>query len=272
MPAPEVTPEISPAISVVTINYNDLEGLYATLSSAAAQLWPEGAAAPDWELVVVDGGSSDGSAKVVEDFDPWIARWVSAPDGGIYDAMNRGVSMARGRYVNFMNAGDCFFDGSVLARAAAHIAAREATGTVPGLFAGRAYAQNSGKRYQYNDVLWKGMVCSHQATFSRRDLHQRFPFSTTLKIASDYRFYVQCEDAGFPLEFTDIDVARIDTSGVSFLGLEGRTLERLGICREYYRRPEVWAHFDRIAREGGFALPDWAATEAAFLAAPEPVA
>ena len=135
---------MTPDISIITINYNDLDGLYGTLCSIAAQEYRS------FELIVVDGHSDDGSAKLLEDFAPLIDRWVSEPDGGIYDAMNKGVALARGTYVNFMNAGDCFYDGSVLDCARAVIAAEQ-----PEIFCGRAYAQHSGKLYKYNDALWK---------------------------------------------------------------------------------------------------------------------
>lgn len=241
---------MTPDISIITINYNDLDGLYGTLCSIAAQEYRS------FELIVVDGHSDDGSAKLLEDFAPLIDRWVSEPDGGIYDAMNKGVALARGTYVNFMNAGDCFYDGSVLDCARAVIAAEQ-----PEIFCGRAYAQHSGKLYKYNDALWKGMVCSHQATFSKRALNLRFPFSTDYAIASDYRFYVQCETAGARLHHADIDVARIDTSGVSFHGLEARTMERLRICQKFYRTSEVYRYFQAFARDNDLTLPEWAATE-----------
>lgn len=241
---------VKPKISVITINFNDVDGLYGTLASIAAQT------SDAFELVVVDGGSKDGSPKVLEDFDGLIDLWVSEPDKGIYDAMNKGVALASGEYVNFMNSGDCFFDAEVLSKACEII---DSDG--PDLFCGHAYAMHSNKRYQYNSDLWKGMVCSHQATFSRRALNQRFPFSLDYKIAADYRFYVQCEEAGASPVKIDLDAALIDTSGVSFHGLKARTFERLRICQDYYRSPDVYRYFCKLAEDNDLTLPDWAATE-----------
>lgn len=240
--------------SIITISYNDFDGLFDTLKSIAAQN------VDNYELIVVDGGSKDGSAKILEDFDDLIDTWVSEPDGGIYDAMNKGVALARGEYINFMNSGDCFHGSTVLEQAGNII--RE---TGPDLFCGRAYARHSGNRYQYNDALWKGMICSHQATFSRRALNEKFPFSTEFKIAADYRFYVQCDTSGAPLQHVDLDVAVVDTEGVSFHSMEARTLERLRICHEFYRTPEVHAYFSKLAADNNFALPDWAASKRRWL-------
>ncbi len=241
-------------ISVVTISYNDLDGLHETLVSIARQT------AQDVELIVVDGGSSDGTAKLLEDMDDIVDAWVSEPDGGIYDAMNKGVSLATGDYLNFMNAGDCFHDPKVLERVLEVIGA-----DAPPLFAGHAYARGSHRKLRSNDALWKGMVCSHQATISRRDLHLAHPFSTDLAIAADYRFFVECEAAGVPIRPVDLDVAIIDTGGVSFVNFEARTHERMQICREFYPRKEVYEYFRNLLTSKGYGMPPWAGSFEAWI-------
>lgn len=242
------------AISVITIAYNDADGLSETLMSGAAQ-------DTAFEQIVVDGGSTkDASVKILEDFDNLIDHWVSEPDGGIYDAMNKGVAMATGDFVVFMNAGDCFYDHRVIGRAEAFIAER-----APDMFHGRAYARGGDKPYQYNAHLWQGMICSHQSTFAKRALLQQFPFSTDFKIVADYNFYVQCANSGVVLEQADIDVARIDTSGVSFSSFGARTEERMRVCRTYYSTQEVYDHFQTLFRKNGLNMPDWAQNMQAWI-------
>lgn len=245
---------MAPKISIITINYNDLDGLYATLCSIAAQT------SDDYELIVVDGQSSDGSTKVLEDFDDLVDLWVSEPDGGIYDAMNKGVQLARGDYINFMNSGDNFFDRSVIGQACEVIDAR-----APGVFYGKSYARGSRQFLEHKPELWMGMVCTHQAAFSRRDLHLRFPFSDAFRISADYRFFVQCETAGSPLLATDIDVALIDVDGLSRVQGDARIQERLRICHEFYRTAEVYRYNRDFAEKNRLALPDWASSEERWL-------
>ena len=95
-------------ISVITINLNNAEGLRRTLDSVFRQT------THDFELVVVDGASTDGSVELIHTYADRIDRWVSEPDGGIYNAMNKAVAMATGEYVIFMNSGDTFLRGRCL--------------------------------------------------------------------------------------------------------------------------------------------------------------
>ena len=89
-------------VTVITINYNNLHGLKRTIPSVLSQT------CDDFEYIVVDGGSTDGSKEYIES-QKGIDQWVSEKDKGIYNAMNKGISMAHGEYCIFMNSGDHFF-------------------------------------------------------------------------------------------------------------------------------------------------------------------
>ncbi len=95
-------------VSVITINFNNSEGLRKTLDSVAHQHFP------DYEYIVIDGGSTDGSKEIIEKYQAKIAHWVSESDCGIYDAMNKGIGMATGEYVHFLNSGDYYASSDVL--------------------------------------------------------------------------------------------------------------------------------------------------------------
>lgn len=99
-------------ISIITISYNNLEGLKRTVHSVLSQSYK------DYEYIVVDGGSNDGSKEYLEANSAHITRWVSEPDKGIYNAMNKGIAMATGKYCIFMNSGDHFFSATTLEDAA----------------------------------------------------------------------------------------------------------------------------------------------------------
>lgn len=95
-------------ISIVTINYNNLEGLKATMHSVFEQTYDA------IEYIVIDGGSSDGSLALIGQFEKDLTYWVSEPDNGIYDALNKGIDKVTGAYVLFLNSGDSLHSKTVL--------------------------------------------------------------------------------------------------------------------------------------------------------------
>ncbi|RZJ43544.1 MAG: glycosyltransferase, partial [Chryseobacterium sp.] len=94
-------------LTVLTINYNNKEGLIKTFESVRAQTWTE------FEFIVIDGGSTDGGKALIEQNDQ-IDYWVSEKDSGVYNAMNKGIKKANGDYIIFMNSGDYFYNEFVL--------------------------------------------------------------------------------------------------------------------------------------------------------------
>lgn len=95
-------------LSIITINYNNLIGLQRTYDSVVCQTWT------DYEWIVIDGGSTDGSRKFIEAHKENFVYWCSEPDKGVYNAMNKGIKRANGEYLNFMNSGDCYYDKNTL--------------------------------------------------------------------------------------------------------------------------------------------------------------
>src|SRR3954454_18317001 len=96
-------------LSVITVVLNDAAGFERTARSVIAQRGVR------LEWVVVDGGSTDGTITIIKSVEGRITRWISEPDRGVYDAMNKGIAAASGDYLLFMNAGDCFADETSLA-------------------------------------------------------------------------------------------------------------------------------------------------------------
>jgi putative colanic acid biosynthesis glycosyltransferase len=169
-------------ISIVTVNLNDAAGLRATAESVLAQRHRE----RQW--LVIDGGSTDGSQDVIRAFAARIDHWSSAPDRGVYDAMNQGLRRARGRYVIFMNAGDRFAGPAALE----HVAA--ALGEAPAadlLLGGTLLELPSGRRVYRPPraaVAWLrfGPPAYHQATVIRRAAHLPVPYDLRLRVSADY--------------------------------------------------------------------------------------
>ena len=97
-------------ISVITVVYNDVSHIRQTIDSFLCQTWSEK------ELIVIDGGSTDGTADIIRQYSGQIAYWCSEPDGGIYDALNKGISYANGDWINVLNSGDYFISPDTLER------------------------------------------------------------------------------------------------------------------------------------------------------------
>lgn len=100
-------------LSIITVNYNNLKGLQKTMMSISSQMFEE------YEWIIIDGGSTDGSKEEIEQLasvpDNHVSYWCSQPDNGVYNAMNKGIAQSHGQYLCFMNSGDCFCNASTLA-------------------------------------------------------------------------------------------------------------------------------------------------------------
>jgi len=100
--------ELRPTFSIITVTYNAERWLERTILSVLSQSYP------NIEFIIVDGASKDGTVDIIKQYEPGIASWVSEPDKGLYDAMNKGLRMATGDYVWFINAGDTLYTSDTL--------------------------------------------------------------------------------------------------------------------------------------------------------------
>ncbi len=216
-------------LSIITINYNDATGLQCTLDSVRRQTFT------DYEQIVVDGGSTDGSVDVirsnVQKFERSKIRWVSESDKGVYDAQNKGIAMATGEYCFFLNAGDVFCNDTVLERIfASHESGIESQdiiyGNEPVVEKGQRVGYCKGVENPTFLDLYNSCM-KHQATFIRRKLFERFGlYDINLRIVADWEWFfrVIAFHDDVTLQYVDVDVANFDNEGVS-----NRNPER---CRE----------------------------------------
>ncbi|MGN0861628.1 MAG: glycosyltransferase family 2 protein [Candidatus Spyradosoma sp.] len=208
-------------ISIITVNYNDAEGLEKTLSVETALSLPDGL---EKEIIVIDGGSTDGSVEVMKRYKDKIDYSVSERDKGTYHAMNKGVRAATGDFCIFMNSGDTFASPTVLSEIF-----REPTQELldadvisGGTFYIDPKPRKKKKAVIYRDaptrvsmVFFYYSTLSHQASFIRRRRLLQFPYDESLKIVSDLKFWIQCLilDEG-KYHQVPVPVARFDMSGV----------------------------------------------------------
>ena len=177
-----------PTVSVITINYNMAAELEGTIRSVLAQGYPA------LDYVVIDGGSTDGSQDVIARHAARIAHWTSARDGGVYDAMNKGVAAAAGEWVIFMNAGDVFHDPGVVTDVFA--AAPQDADILYGDVVRRAPDGAQHLVPARPDALPLQMPANHQCIFTRRSLLLAHPFSPDFAISADHEFLLWAQGAG----------------------------------------------------------------------------
>lgn len=186
--APEALAAPLLKISVITVCYNSAATIARTLQSVAAQTWP------DVEHIVIDGASSDATMAVVEAYHGSLAAVISEPDRGVYDAMNKGIALATGDVVVFLNADDHYVDNEVLSRVATAMQAEHLDALYGDVAFFRAEdSQKMVRRYDSGqfrpDRLGWGWMPAHPALFVRRELFARFgPFRTDYRIAGDFEF------------------------------------------------------------------------------------
>jgi len=169
--------------SIITVVLNDIEGFQATRRSIAALT------GPSFEWIVVDGRSKDGLVEYLKNGDPLVSNWVSEQDSGIYDAMNKGVSLSRGEYVVFMNAGDQFAGPESLSLVESAISAGQNRTDV--VFGGARVLFENGIGFyrsprQAERAIWHGLPANHQATYYRRACLRDIPYDLSFDVCGDY--------------------------------------------------------------------------------------
>lgn len=169
-------------LSIITINFNNREGLRKTIKSVVEQTWRK------FEYIVIDGNSTDGSVDILEDNSDDISYWVSEPDKGIYHAMNKGIDASHGDYLLFLNSGDYFYDNTVIQDIVNFNSCED-------IIIGKLLFLNNN---EFSNVIapitmlrFYGGSIPHPATFIRRDLFKNNRFDENYKIVSDWKFFIQ---------------------------------------------------------------------------------
>ena len=214
-------------ISIITICYNAASDLEKTIKSVRAQVFN------DYEYIVVDGGSKDATSEIIKSNAGVITNWVSEPDKGIYDAMNKGIKMASGEWLIMMNAGDVFADSDVLKNVFAHVIPDHITF----LYGDTLSRQKNGKLLR-RITSWKDGNVNHQAVIYRRQLHEEHGLYIVTKkiIISDYLFFVRIPEE--QVQKLDLAISINDPNGISN---QGNWARQQALCADVvFRRRTFW--------------------------------
>ena len=219
-----------PVLSVITVVYNGIEDIERTMLSVLNQTWP------DIEYIIIDGASGDGTKEVISKYENRLAKFVSEKDKGIYDAMNKGLALATGDYVLFMNSGDEIYDLNTVENVFN-------TESDADIYYGetemyRKSGQSLGKRRHQapEEFTWRsfkyGMSISHQAIYIRRSLAE--PFDLNYHLSSDIDWIIRAAKKAKKIVNVRMFVAKYLVGGMSKTRHRQSLKERFDIFSKYY--------------------------------------
>lgn len=235
-------------LSIITINRNNAAGLEKTLKSVATQT------CKDFEHIIIDGASTDGSAEIICEYAQqasYSVKWVSEPDKGIYDAMNKGIRMASGEYIQILNSADCLCDEFVVEKMLKALADNE----YPSLLYGNMIKVASdgrivGKsgRVEYSLRQYYSSTMNHDCCYIKRSLFDDYGYyDESLKIVSDWKWFMEAIGFGkVKPVYVNQDVTLFDTTGISETNLDLRYKERRKVL-EHVVPKAILADYDKHA-------------------------
>lgn len=214
--------ENRPLVTIVTVVYNSRAYIESTIKNVLSQTYN------NIEYIIVDGGSTDGTLELIELYANDVDIVISEPDSGIYDAMNKAIRNASGQWINFMNAGDLFFDANVLENVFGN-----AQYTNFDIVYGNheVVYPNGSKKFRFaGDVvnLWKGSQFCHQSVFIRTEYHKKNIYKLTCKMAADFDFFYTANKSGASFKRMDLCICTYQAGGVS-------DIKRVDVILEFWR-------------------------------------
>ncbi|MDE6484915.1 MAG: glycosyltransferase [Duncaniella sp.] len=197
-------------ITVITVCFNASSEIEKTLESILNQT-----AIDNMEVIVIDGGSTDGTVEKIRRYESRLTRFISEPDKGIYNAMNKGIALSTGDYVNFMNAGDSFFNSEVIADVISEVGRMEHRPDV--IYGATVFTYPDGYAGQLSDLsLMPGhMGACHQSIFVDGDMIRKAKFDESFRISADFELMNRLYNEGARFAELKKYVAVYNFDGVS---------------------------------------------------------
>jgi glycosyltransferase involved in cell wall biosynthesis len=221
-----------PLVSAITVVKNGERYLEKTIQSVINQTYT------NIEYIIIDGGSTDNTLDIIQKYKNKIDCWVSENDKGIYDGMNKGIDLAKGEWVIFINAGDKFYKNNIVER----------------IFLGKnygadfiygdskiVYSPKFSRIQQAGEIknFWKGMIFSHQSLFTRCDVFKKYKFNINNKIGADFEFLFTCYINNYKFCNGHIPIATVLAGGLSDTDRVGSILSWWLIVNKFSRNFKV---------------------------------
>ena len=216
-----------PKITIITVVFNAAQEIEATLTSIFEQSYI------NKEVVIIDGGSTDGTLEIIRKFEHQIDYFTTAQDDGIYDAMNKGIKVGGGDWICFMNAGDLFASNDILK----NIFFQKTLDA--DILVGDCIVDYKSFTKRVNvkktSLLDYGMTFCHQSVFVKTSLYQKKYFDLRFKIAADFNFFFWCFTKGLEFKTYDFPFSIVSFQGVSDKMRARVLFENRQIVREHFR-------------------------------------
>jgi glycosyltransferase involved in cell wall biosynthesis len=197
-----------PGFTIVTVVFNDEKNIENTMLSVLNQTYP------NVEYIIIDGGSTDGTTKIIDKYKKKVHFWSSEPDNGIYYAMNKGLNRATGDYILFMNSGDTFYSLEILEKIADELQKNPVD-----LIYGTAilcYEKYSVSFLPRFSCIKKGVMPCHQATYVKTSILKKFGgFDTSYRSSADFDFYAKFYLRKYSQSLVQFPVANFLAGGFS---------------------------------------------------------
>ena len=217
----------SPLITIITVALEAKMNLENTIRSVADQDYKK------IEYLVIDGKSTDGSIDVIRQYNSVVSKWLSEKDEGIYSAMNKGINMASGEWVCFLNAGDIFVNKEVVSKVVKAICSSpQQPDIIYGNILVRKSTDEFSERIAQSPRNSHRMYFCHQSAFVRLHLLGEYPFDERYKLSADLKFFKQCYCADKRFVSVNYPIIIYDTFGLSNTNRERGLRENISVIKE----------------------------------------
>ncbi|MBQ8222609.1 MAG: glycosyltransferase [Bacteroidales bacterium] len=227
-----------PLITVITVCYNSIDTIEKTIMSVLSQTYT------NIEYIIVDGASTDGTVEVIKRYKDLLSAFVSEPDKGIYDAMNKAIAMSHGKWVNFINSGDTFVNNQVIE----NVFSKSYNDDVKVIYGDvvRTFS-DQGTTVQRFDNLKGGTIqynLNHQSTFADGDTIRALKFDLKYRLAADANFFNEVYKHGGNFQYVPIVISNYDAvdgaSAKQLITLFNEYADIKGLSKCSLRR--IWGH------------------------------
>lgn len=221
---------MNPKLSVITIVYNNVKDIERTMLSVLGQNYK------NIEYIIIDGASKDGTKDIIYKYKAQLSQFISEPDKGIYDAMNKGLALATGDYVLFMNSGDEIFAPETVSQVFASADAADIYYGETEMFNEQWESLGQRRHHAPENFNWEsfrfGMSISHQAIYIKKDITE--PFDLQYKYSSDIDWIIKAAKNASSIVNTHLYVAKYLVGGISKKKHLASLKERFRIFTKYY--------------------------------------
>lgn len=223
-------------ISIITVTYNAEKYLEQTIKSVIEQDYS------NIEYIIIDGASTDKTINIIKKYEKYITYWISEPDKGIYDAMNKGIDLATGKWINFMNAGDIFTDNTILSMIF------ETPLNYDVIYGGANLYYQDENKYIYDaprkpQTIYNRLPCIHQTMFIKDNYMKKNKYNTYFELSSDVELFFELYTQNCTFYIIQKPIVNFLMGGISQNDRIKSHIEVLAITSKYIQKSQdIYKH------------------------------